>query len=74
MNSNISHRGTPVLHLAIGSKYRFTLLSGRIIVVIVYGQLAGSTTWDISIDGTRGAHNDLNQALGEPWTQVASIP
>ena len=63
-----------MLHLAIGSKYRFTLLSGKTVVVIVYGQAASSTEWEISIDGMPGTYADINQALGEPFTQVASIP
>lgn len=61
-----------MLHLAIGSKYRFTLLSGKTAVVIVYGQAATSHLWDISVDGVRGTYSDVNQALGEPFTQVAA--
>jgi hypothetical protein len=63
-----------MLHLVIGSKYRFTLLSGRTVVVIVHGQVASSASWEISVDGVRGTFSDINQALGEPFTQVAAIP
>ena len=63
-----------MLHLVVGSKYRFTLLSGRTAVVIVHGQLAASTSWEISVDGVRGTYSDINQALGEPFTLVAAIP
>lgn len=63
-----------MLHLVIGSKYCFTLLSGKTVVVIVYGQIAASGLWDISVDGVRGNHSDINQAIGEPFTQVAAIP
>jgi hypothetical protein len=63
-----------MLHLVIGSRYRFTLLSGKTVVVIVHGQVASSASWELSVDGVRGIFTDTNQALGEPFTHVAAIP
>lgn len=63
-----------MLHLIVGSKYRFALVSGRSVVVIVHGQSGTGPGWEISVDGVRGTYPDLNQALGEPFSQAAAIP
>jgi hypothetical protein len=62
-----------MLHLLVGSKYRFDLQSGRSVVIIVHGQ-SSNGNWDISVDGMRGAYPDINVALGEPFAHVAALP
>jgi len=69
------HQGEiAMLHLVVGSKYRFTLVSGRTVVIVVHGQTSAGGPWEISVDSVRGTYTDINQALGEPFTQVAAIP
>ena len=65
-----------MLTLALGTKYLFTLLSGRTVIVIVHGSSAApnSGALDISVDGKRGSYTDINQALGKPFTQVVLVP
>lgn len=56
------------MKLEIGKKYRFTLVSGRVVEVIVYGTSGKGI--DVSVDGNRDTYIDLDAALGEPFTQV----
>lgn len=62
-----------MLNLVLGSRYRFTLVSGRSVVVIVHGQSAGGMNWEISVDGVRGTYADINQAIGERFIQVSAL-
>ena len=60
-----------------GSTYRFTLLSGKTIDVVVVGtELSpdGSRTLHLyQINGVLGSYGDLNSALGEPFTKIEKI-
>lgn len=55
--------------LELGKMYKFTLVSGRVVEIVVHGTSPNGI--DISVDGTRRTYGDLNGALGEPFTQVS---
>ena len=65
-----------MLTLTLGTMYRFTLIFGRTAIIIVHGSSAApnSGALDISVDGKRGSYTDINQALGEPFTQFVLVP
>lgn len=65
-----------MLTITIGAKYKFVLTSGRTVTVIVHGSSAptgGGTAWDITVDGARGTYSDINQALGDSFSQVVLV-
>lgn len=63
--------------LTLGVKYKFALSSGKIVTIIVHGSKAHpvkGVEWDISVDGEQGSYSDLNQALGDSFTQITVVP
>ena len=58
-----------MMSLLLGSKYHFTLASGKIVEVVIYGN-GQDGALDISIDDVRGVYPSLNEALKEPYIRV----
>ena len=65
-----------MLSLELGRTYRFTLLSGRVVDVVVIGSqpnFPAGTLFTISVDGVQGTFSSINDALGEPFTNVTAV-
>ena len=66
-----------MLSLTLGSKYQFTLKSGRKIMIVIHGSqpnAVSGTEFDIFVDGVPGKYASVDQALGEAFTNVALLP
>lgn len=62
--------------LTLGATYKFTLSSGKVVTIIVHGTRAHpvmGAEWEISVDGVRGAYSDLNQALGDSFSNITLV-
>jgi len=65
-----------MLTLELGTTYRFTLISSKNIDIVVHGSNTntdGAHSLDITVDGIRGTHKDINNALGEGYIKMARI-
>lgn len=62
--------------LELGRTYRFTLVSGKTVDLIVIGSQPSSssgTSFTVSIDGVQGTYSSLNDAIGEPFTNCTAV-
>ena len=65
-----------MLSLELGRTYRFTLLLGRAVDVVIIGSQPnspGGTLFTISVGGVQGAFSSINDALGEPFTNLTVV-
>jgi hypothetical protein len=65
-----------MLKMEPGREYRFTLQSQKTVVIVIHGTkltAAGSTEFDISVDGARNHYPDVNVALGDAYLRVERI-
>jgi hypothetical protein len=63
--------------ISVGSKYQYTLSSGRTVTVIIHGSSADpihGTVWDITVNDIRGTYADVNQAIGESYIARKQLP